>query len=276
MEDHELDIELLKTKIQMLKGRLTKMKNNTNKTRKEIRKEKDESPESRARAEQRAVVALRTDVLSGKVLPRGTTSLPEKEIGYGINYGDAVTPTTMTLEGFRVEDYPREYAAAMATYLYGTNIGSRKARERAEALATEDIRQAVLSGSIRPSYRTKIVPVAPLENSATAMPVIPEPPPIVSTKSITKTVVAPNPENTNKGVNTTSSNLEIQDLGLRIDALTQILEHTVTASVNNSDATKQIGVKVAENTMHIDSNRDPLSALNPDGSLKSFRKNYGI
>jgi chromosome segregation ATPase len=40
MEDHELDIELLKTKIQMLKGRLTKMKNNTNKTRKEIRKEK--------------------------------------------------------------------------------------------------------------------------------------------------------------------------------------------------------------------------------------------
>jgi hypothetical protein len=40
MEDDELNIELLKTKIQMLKGRLTKMKNNTNKTPDEIRKEK--------------------------------------------------------------------------------------------------------------------------------------------------------------------------------------------------------------------------------------------
>ena len=39
-QEHELHIELLKTKIKMLKERLKKMRNNTNKTRKEIRKEK--------------------------------------------------------------------------------------------------------------------------------------------------------------------------------------------------------------------------------------------
>jgi len=40
MEDDELVIEFLETKIKMLKGRLTKMKNNINKTPDEIRKEK--------------------------------------------------------------------------------------------------------------------------------------------------------------------------------------------------------------------------------------------
>jgi hypothetical protein len=212
-----------------------------------------------------------------KQQPEQETATPAETdpmMGAGINYGDAANPTKFIIEGFRPKDYPDEYFPALRRYLAGSNIGSKKARVEAEQKASEDIKQAILAGSIRPRGKTKLVSVETTYEELTpqtrfqqepSAEVMQSPIPKIETSSSQTPMQPPD-----VAVEEQESSVA-EDLSARIDGLQQQIMSTFQSTNALAASTSKLGKKVAENTQAMDNSNEFRTARNMDSGIGSYR-----
>jgi len=195
------------------------------------------------------------------------------KMGEGINYGEAVKPSTMTIEGFNPKDYPDQYYPSLRAYLAGTNIGSAKARKEAEVKAAEDVKQLLLSGSLRPKGKTKLIPVQTTFEALTPQTQFQQPSaeavsPIVP--AITPpTQQAPLPPPPEPVAETDPAADEVE---ARVASLEQQVVSAMQATNSLGQSTSQLGKKVATNTMAMDNMKEFRTARNLDDGVSEYRR----
>jgi hypothetical protein len=216
-----------------------------------------------------------------KIKPKPTpippSSVPveaeDVKMGEGINYGEAGKPSKMTIEGFNPKDYPDQYYPSLRAYLAGTNIGNVTARREAEVKAAEDVKQLILSGSLRPKGKTKLVAVQTTYEALTpqtqfqqpSAEVMQPPVPQMGTPS-TQAPMLP-PTEPIEEAEASSENLDA-----RLSNLEQQVASVAQSTATLGAGTAQLGKKVASNTLAMDNMNEFRTARNLDRGISEYRR----
>ena len=203
------------------------------------------------------------------------TTPEEVGMGAGINYGEAAKPSSTTIEGFNPKDYPDQYYPALRAYLAGTNIGNAAVRREAEIKAAEDVKQLILSGSLRPKGKTKLVSTQTTYEALTPQTQFQQPsaevmqPPVPQMKTPTTQapMLPPPAEPTMEETETSNENL-----GARISNLEQQVASVAQSTATLGAGTSQLGKKVASNTLAMDNMNEFRTARNLDRGISEYRR----
>ena len=208
--------------------------------------------------------------------PSSVPTTPEEVgMGAGINYGEAAKPSSTTIEGFNPKDYPDQYYPALRAYLAGTNIGNAAVRREAEIKAAEDVKQLILSGSLRPKGKTKLVSTQTTYEALTpqtqfqqpSAEVMQPPVPQMKTPSTQAPMLPPPAEPTMEETETSNENL-----GARISNLEQQVASVAQSTATLGAGTSQLGKKVASNTLAMDNMNEFRTARNLDRGISEYRR----
>jgi hypothetical protein len=216
-----------------------------------------------------------------KIKPKPTPIQPSSvpveaedvKMGEGINYGEAAKPSKMTIEGFNPKDYPDQYYPSLRAYLAGTNIGNVTARREAEVKAAEDVKQLLLSGSLRPKGKTKLIPIQTTFEALTPQTQFQQPsaevvqPPVPQMKtSSTQAPMLP-PVEPMEEIETSNQNLDA-----RLSNLEQQVASVAQSTAALGAGTAQLGKKVASNTLAMDNANEFRTARNLDRGISEYRR----
>jgi hypothetical protein len=208
--------------------------------------------------------------------PSSVPTTPEEVgMGAGINYGEAAKPSSTTIEGFNPKDYPDQYYPALRAYLAGTNIGNAAVRREAEVKAAEDVKQLILSGSLRPKGKTKLVSTQTTYEALTpqtqfqqpSAEVMQPPVPQMKTPSTQAPMLPPTAEPAMEETETSNENL-----GARISNLEQQVASVAQSTATLGAGTSQLGKKVASNTLAMDNMNEFRTARNLDRGISEYRR----
>jgi hypothetical protein len=214
-----------------------------------------------------------------KPTPVQPSSVPveaeDVKMGAGINYGEAAKPSSTTIEGFNPKDYPDQYYPALRAYLAGTNIGNAAVRREAEIKAAEDVKQLILSGSLRPKGKTKLVSTQTTYEALTpqtqfqqpSAEVMQPPVPQMKTPSTQAPMLPPTAEPAMEETETSNENL-----GARISNLEQQVASVAQSTATLGAGTSQLGKKVASNTLAMDNMNEFRTARNLDRGISEYRR----